>query len=118
MTEEAKSSTVGADYIPFEKRTRGKVYKRPEKASSRAPRTTTTTTTDMDEIDRLLAGMSADDIGDLAGEVFFFGVLTGRAGSYGNVRGGGATSIGYTEWKFMLSRFSREIVVFSFLGCV
>ncbi|XP_065842038.1 tropomodulin-3-like [Oscarella lobularis] len=66
MTEEAKSSTVGADYIPFEKRTRGKVYKRPEKASSRAPRTTTTTTTDMDEIDRLLAGMSADDIGDLA----------------------------------------------------
>eukprot|EP00118_Oscarella_pearsei_P023185 m.274034 g.274034 ORF g.274034 m.274034 type:complete len:278 (+) comp40582_c0_seq6:89-922(+) len=62
MTEEAKSSTVGADYIPFEKKSRGKAYKpRPKPELSVKAQTK-----DMDEIDRLLADMSSEDIGDLA----------------------------------------------------
>ena len=60
LVDSAKASTVGSDYVTYEKKTRGRVYepKRKPKATS----------DDMDEIEKLLLGMSESDLGELAGK--------------------------------------------------
>ena len=60
MSESAKTSTVGSDYLTYEKKTRGRVYEPKRKPKPKSD--------DMDEIEKLLLGMSDSDLGDLAGE--------------------------------------------------
>lgn len=58
MAESAKTSTVGSDYVTYEKKTRGRVYEPTRKPKAKSD--------DMDEIEKLLLGMSDSDLGELA----------------------------------------------------